>query len=405
MHSSAALPAVLSQAQAALRAGRGAEAERLYRQVLTQRPGEPQALLGLARLAQAAGRLEEAEELLRGVLAARPESVAALNALGLVQQAKGEARAAAESFRRAATLAPDDFAAQGNLGNALQELGDLEGAVAAYRAALDLRPEHNGLADNLAAALIKAGRTAEARHLLDGVLARDPHDVKAAAFQTVALQELGERAAADRLFDPELIGRDRLSPPAGYPDRASLNAALAAAIRGHPSLTWSADPKRRAVRSGAVTGDLLARPSPLFAAFEAALRKAIDRFVASLPARPRHPFLGRRPRAYRLSMWGNLLRAQGHQAPHVHNLGWLSGVYYVEVPRFAPGPSDRPVPGALEFGRPGYGLPCRFEPRTLTVAPRAGTLVMFPSYYWHNTVPFDDAAERISLAFDLRPVP
>ena len=30
-----------------------------------------------------------------------------------------------------------------------------------------------------------------------------------------------------------------------------------------------------------------------------------------------------------------------------------------------------------------------------------GTLILFPAYLWHQTMPFESAEERISLAFDV----
>jgi hypothetical protein len=46
----------------------------------------------------------------------------------------------------------------------------------------------------------------------------------------------------------------------------------------------------------------------------------------------------------------------------------------------------------------GLDLP----PRRL-VQPEVGTLVLFPSYMWHGTVPFESAEPRITVAFDLLP--
>jgi hypothetical protein len=37
------------------------------------------------------------------------------------------------------------------------------------------------------------------------------------------------------------------------------------------------------------------------------------------------------------------------------------------------------------------------------IRPEVGQLVLFPSYLWHGTVPFDDAAPRITVAFDAVP--
>ena len=40
---------------------------------------------------------------------------------------------------------------------------------------------------------------------------------------------------------------------------------------------------------------------------------------------------------------------------------------------------------------------------TRTVAPAEGTMVLFPSYLWHNTIPFESEHERISISFDVFP--
>jgi hypothetical protein len=37
------------------------------------------------------------------------------------------------------------------------------------------------------------------------------------------------------------------------------------------------------------------------------------------------------------------------------------------------------------------------------VRPEVGTLVLFPSYMWHGTVPFTSQQPRLTVAFDLLP--
>jgi hypothetical protein len=98
-----------------------------------------------------------------------------------------------------------------------------------------------------------------------------------------------------------------------------------------------------------------------------------------------------------------VLSGAGHQAPHIHNLGWLSGVLYLAVPPEIRA-DDSGEGGWIEFGRPGYGLPTIREPKLRTMAPAEGALLLFPSALWHATKPFTGGGERISLAFDLAPV-
>jgi ectoine hydroxylase-related dioxygenase (phytanoyl-CoA dioxygenase family) len=37
------------------------------------------------------------------------------------------------------------------------------------------------------------------------------------------------------------------------------------------------------------------------------------------------------------------------------------------------------------------------------VKPEAGTLVLFPSYMWHGTIPFRGETPRLAVAFDVLP--
>jgi uncharacterized protein (TIGR02466 family) len=97
--------------------------------------------------------------------------------------------------------------------------------------------------------------------------------------------------------------------------------------------------------------------------------------------------------------WANLMPAQGVQAAHIHNLGWLSGVYYPKLPKALGDETDHA--GWLGFGRPGYGIEATRAPALRFLEPEEGLLVCFPSYLWHWTEPFQGDEERVSVAFDV----
>jgi len=433
------MPGLLRQAVGHLQAGRLREAEAACRQVLQQDPAQPGALNLLGTIARRAGRLDAATDLFRraaeaapdfaeaaynlanalrdrgdrpGAIAAydralalRPDRAGWHNNRAVVLLGEGDAAAAEAGFRRAIEREPGYAEAHSNLGNALVKQGRLGEAVDAYRRALAQQPDLPGALVNLAGALIQAGDTAAALAPLARLLDKEPQQVRAVAYRAIALRELGRHAEADRLEDvARLVGRDRPAPPAGFADIAAFNARLIADIRAHPTLTRDWDPYQRAARPGATGGavavDLLAHRTPAIEAFEAMIRGAIDRFAAGLPVEPGHPFLHRKPQRYELIVWANILGEQGHQAAHIHNLGWMSGVYYPYIPEVVRA-DDPDRQGWIEFGRPGYDLPCRYEPRTTAILPENGLILMFPSYFWHRTIPFHGATERISIAFDV----
>ena len=88
----------------------------------------------------------------------------------------------------------------------------------------------------------------------------------------------------------------------------------------------------------------------------------------------------------------------------MHPDGWVSGVYYVKLPKII-ATDESGHAGWIEFGN----VPAEFRhtaTRTVkAIQPKEGLLILFPSYFYHRTVPFADTQERISVAFDVLPRP
>jgi len=78
-------------------------------------------------------------------------------------------------------------------------------------------------------------------------------------------------------------------------------------------------------------------------------------------------------------------------------MGWLSSSYYVEVP---PSVNDQSREGWIKFGEPDLDINQKAEH---FVQPKAGRLVLFPSYMWHGTIPFTGPQIRLTLPFDVVP--
>jgi hypothetical protein len=78
----------------------------------------------------------------------------------------------------------------------------------------------------------------------------------------------------------------------------------------------------------------------------------------------------------------------------------LSGVYYARVPDFIAGGSGGQA-GWIEFGRPPDHFHNETQPETRAFRPEAGLMILFPSYFYHRTIPFEESGIRISIAFDL----
>lgn len=329
-------------------------------------PREPLVVVNRATLDVRRGRSADAIAPLEACVKAHPELAPALLGLALALREEGRLRESAAALRRCIALAPFDAAVACALSRVLLEEGDPSGASEAARDYLLHRPGHAG----------------------------------ALAGESLARLALGDAREVARLIDHErLVAVDVLDPPEGFVDLATFNRALSAHVATHPTLLYA--PASHATIGALHSGSLLVSPRGPVAHLERALRAAIARYSRKLLEIPDHPFVAGRPRAAFLNLWSVVMERGGHQIPHIHPSSWLSGVYYPEVPeavRSGDGPG-----GWLEFGGAERPFPSRLSPRVHGVRPVEGLLVLFPSYFYHRTIPFEAPGRRISVAFDLMP--
>lgn len=391
--------------------------------------------LGMAHLG--AGQFGQAVDVLTPLTAMSADDAELWEALGAAHLGLHDPAAAIECLKRALTIAPDHMTAHTHMGDALQKSGDADGAVQAYRKALALAPDHVPALNNLGAALIERGALQEARDLLERATKQDRQHTRARINLGMAQLHLENPKAALEAFndclriDPlnrwGIAYRDltRLQlgelKPNGFADalrplisQDDLRAPyegfeqdLAAELNSHPN-------RRRDVAGTATTNgddalDLFSHKGPALEALEVLLRQAIDRRIAQIEFTPGHPLFGWKPEAYRLDIWATFLRSGGYQYAHIHPTGWLSGVYYVQLPSsdgaggMGAGGDNHDIAGWIEFGPPDISFPITARPEPMHFEPKVRRLLLFPSYAYHRTIPFEGASDRISIAFDVRP--
>jgi tetratricopeptide (TPR) repeat protein len=143
-------------------AGRLAQAESLYREILKQDPRQADALHLLGVLCGQTKRETDGIKLIKQAIALRPGVAAYHNNLGNVLLQIGNRAAAISAFRTAVGLDPSHARAWNNLGNALREDGQTDAAIEAYTRSLQLAPRIAEVHSNLGIALRAQGRLDEA---------------------------------------------------------------------------------------------------------------------------------------------------------------------------------------------------------------------------------------------------
>jgi protein O-GlcNAc transferase len=143
-------------------AGRLADAEPIYRQILAAQPDNADALQLLGALAYQSGRSDLAVEYIGRAIALSPGNAPWQVNLGVAQKALGRIPEAIASFRTAVQLDREFAEAWHNLGTILLEQNDLVEALECLREAVRLRPDHAIAHNNLGILLGRQGLFAAA---------------------------------------------------------------------------------------------------------------------------------------------------------------------------------------------------------------------------------------------------
>ena len=129
-------------------AGRLAQAEQVYLQILATDSQQPDSLHLLGVVAFQTGRSDEALALIQKAIAVKGNAAAYHSNLGNVLQSQGRLAEAGACYQRALLLKPDSPEVYVNLGNIFKEQGQIDSSLTCFRRALALNPE---LADAAAA--------------------------------------------------------------------------------------------------------------------------------------------------------------------------------------------------------------------------------------------------------------
>lgn len=148
-----------------------------------------------------AGRTAQAEAIYRQVLDLVPNHPDAQHLLGAIALKEGNLDVAINYIRKAIKINPSNPEYHSNVGFALHEQGQLDEALKAYRQALALKPDYAGALYNLHALLIKTGDLAPAIDCMNQVVRLAPLDMDARFMLAVLLDYTGDPQTAALHFE------------------------------------------------------------------------------------------------------------------------------------------------------------------------------------------------------------
>ncbi len=135
--------------------------------------------------------------------------------------------------------------------------------------------------------------------------------------------------------------------------------------------------------------------SPLFAELGRALHPHATRFAQALD----YDMRGRR--LVLTDCWVNIMPPYVTHGSHLHPLSFISGTYYVQMPRnAAPLKLEDPRLGLMMAAPPRRPDAPKAKQAFVLHRPRAGHLVLFESWLRHEVPASEVSSERISISFN-----
>jgi uncharacterized protein (TIGR02466 family) len=406
--------ALTSLGMAFYRKGCLQEAQHTYEHALAIDPFSITALSNIAATFYEQGRMDMATACYREVLNIQPQSPDAHINLGFLIAQQGQYKEAATHYQQALQLEPQSYKAIMGLAELFAAQEQWQAAIPLYQQILQAGAEHPDRPNHqvelqearahLGIALKAEGDMQGAIAQFEEVLATNPRHIKANAHLGLAHNLVRKDRSGDRAEWERLVSCDCLSVPEGWADLAQFNAQLCDYVYKHPTLL--ADRAGKPIIKGQQTYEIFTDRTEVMEALKQKINNSLQDYFSRCAD---HPFFAGIPSKWNLSGWAVVLSPQGFQTPHIHPESFCSGVYYIQIPDTIA--QSNTHEGYLSFGTifPQEDENAQnAQSAKYAIAPAEGLLVLFPSYFWHSTIPFSGDSlgdvfrrDRICISFNV----
>ena len=368
------------------------------------------------------GNFNEVVNKYNKIVKIEPNNYKAHNNLGNALKELGKLEEAATSYRQAIKIKPDYTKAHFNLGNILNDSGKFKEAIPSLLLALKIDPNYKEAHNCLAISYKKLGKfeeaithykkanTSESRaqilqclyvlkktneysKYLSKLCQDDPKNIKAASISAFVSNQLNLKNIYPFCKNPFDFVFSKNIKSSFIPFEKFIKTLIIQC--NNLTIVWEPRTTKFGYQS---IGNLFRLQSPIILNLKKIILEAINEYRIAYKTKP-DGFISQWPNKFHLFGCYNKLLKKGYQKSHIHPGGWLSGCFYLKMPKIL-----KKDEAAINFSLHGYDYPIvNSDIPSYQYSPVEGDLILFPSSLFHKTLPFSSNDERHVVAFDIIP--
>ena len=363
-------------------------------------------------------RFDEAITCYKKAIEIKANYTAAHNNLGWSFKELGRVDESIICFKKAIELTPNYEIAHNNLANALHSLGRFDEAIISHEKAIALKPDFHEAYKDLGLLLYELNKVEKAAKYFE---LSDFRNSKQLLLK--CLLELDQQSKFNKLIDSLIeqgkidavvgsvisiaeikYGINKLNPFCNKPLNHVLKTDLTKQYDFKNTFVKTvndvlSDNKVQKRFQGLLTngvqtsGNIFKQRGTVTNKIEKIIYSEIEKYRIHFKD-SNEGFLKNWPKDYYINGWLISMKSGGSLSPHMHELGWVSGSIYINIPA-----KSKPDSGNLVVSVGDRESATTSEKKIIDVV--TGSLCLFPSSLYHYTIPFNADEERIVLAFDI----
>mgnify|MGYP001432351922 CR=1 FL=1 len=404
--------------------GKTEVAKELYNRVLKIDPNHSQALKNIAIIFINLKDYQKAKECYEKAVEIDPNSADAYYNLGIIFKELKEYQKAKSCYEKADNIQPDNTIIQTNLGIIFKDLGENQKAKDCYEKAIEIKPNYGDVYYNLGQLLHERGEYHLAENYFKKAIQIKPGDIRASNSLLTNLYKMNNQSILFEELD-SIINEGKMNAvigsicsrsevkygikkenpfcnnPLDYVLKKDLNEkydfknVIVKCVNNILKDDSISNRVQKLITNGYQTaGNLFANRDFDTNEIQKIIKIEIEKYRLYFK-NSKEGFIKNWPTNYNLMGWLVSLKKGGKITAHMHDLGWLSGSIYVNVPPKLQTDSGNLVVCIDENENKNENK------KSIDVV--TGSLCLFPSSLLHYTIPFESEENRIVLAFDMIP--